>query len=209
MSIINDALKKLQNQITQSNPHTAKENTLSSQMELTPAQQAGFQPILSNEQKPASVQPTKKTKEDNKESSLVLILGILCLLIGLLLPVVNKQSLIHVLLSHIPKKQKSSIAIQSRTPIVIAQPVPEQKQEPAKTLIKNQAAPASKPSSRNQNRIIINGTMTRGEQNLALIDGQIYEEGDEVDGVELIKITPKGVTILENGEQRIIKVLGQ
>ena len=209
MSIINDALKKLQNQITHSNPHTAKENTISAQMKSTPAQQAGFQPIPSNDSQPAPQPAIAQSTQKNKGSRLVLILGILCLLIGLFVPIVNKQSLIFVLVSHLPKQQKSSKVIQTKIPVAIVQPAPEQKQESINTLIKNLAAPASKPSSKNQSRIIINGTMTRGEQNLALIDGQIYEEGDEVDGVKLIKITPKGVTILENGEERTVKVIGQ
>jgi|CXWL01.1.fsa_nt_gi hypothetical protein len=217
MSIINDALKKLQNQIAHSNPNPANESMNSAQSELTPAQQAGFQPIPSNNTQPISAMAISKFSQKNKESRLVLIIGILCLLIGLFVPVVNKQSLIVVLISHLPKQVKSSQVVQTKIPAVIASTAtattvtsqPEQKQQPVNTLTKNFIAPASKPSAKNQSRIIINGTMTQGEKNLALIDGQIYEEGDEVDGVKLIKVTPKGVTILENGEERVVKVIGQ
>jgi hypothetical protein len=213
MSIINDALKKLQNQISHSNPQPANGNMNSAQSELTPAQKAGFQPVPSNDTQHVAAMAAPQSLQNHKESRIVLILGILCLLIGLFVPVVNKQSLIVVLISHLPKQTKPSKVIQTKTPavtIATVTPRPEQKQQPINTLIKNLTAPASKPSSsKNQSRIIINGTMTRGEQNLALIDGQIYEEGDEVDGVKLIKITPKGVTILENGEEHVVKVIGQ
>jgi hypothetical protein len=184
----------------------------SAQAELTPAQKAGFQPVPSNDTQHASAVTAPQSSQNNKESRLVLILGILCLLIGLFVPVVNKQSLIVVLISQLPKEAKSSKVMQTKTSAVTVAtvtPQPERKKEPINALIKNLTAPASKTSSKNQSRIIINGTMTRGEQNLALIDGQIYEEGDEVAGVKLIKITPKGVTILENGEERTVKVIGQ
>ena len=213
MSIINDALKKLQNQITHSNPQPANGSMHSAQAELTPAQKAGFQPVPSNDTQHVSAVTAPQSSQNNKESRLVLILGILCLIIGLFVPVVNKQSLIVVLISQLPKEAKSSKAMPTKTSAVTVAtvtPQPERKKEPINALIKNLTAPASKPSSsKNQSRIIINGTMTRGEQNLALIDGQIYEEGDEVDGVKLIKITPKGVTVLENGEERTVKILGQ
>ena len=213
MSIINDALKKLQNQITHSNPQQASGNMNSAQAELTPAQKAGFQPIPSNDTQHISATAAPQPSQKNTESRLVLILGILCLLIGLFVPVINKQSLIVVLMSHLPKQAKSSKTIQTKTPAITVAAVtrqPERKQEPINTLIKNLTAPMAKTSAKTtQSRLIINGTMTRGEQNLALIDGQIYEEGDVVDGIKLIKITPKGVTILENGEEHTVKVIGQ
>lgn len=220
MSIINDALKKLQHQIGPTNP-APSQNTPTSQPEQTPAQLAGFQPVPENAQQQAPTSSQPKEEKPKKESRLVLILGILCLLISLFAPIVNKQSLIVVLINQIPKKQiavpKKEVltpaAMLSPAPTPIPQPEPqaepEQKQQPISTLIKNLTTPAAKVRPKTQNRIIINGVMSNGGQNLVLIDGQVYEEGEEVNGVKLIKITPKGVTVLEDGQERTIKVLGQ
>ena len=205
MSIINDALKKLQDQISHSNPKT---DAIIQQTELTPAQQAGFQPIPLNNPHETYRAPEQKTKE----SRLVLILGIMCLLIGLFAPIINKQSVILTLLAKLPKQNKitKTVPVAAKTPVLkTITPKPVKKQEPVSSLIKNLTAPISKPSANSQSRIIINGIMTRGQQNLALIDGQIYEEGEEVDGVKIIKITTKGATVLENGVEHSVKVMGQ
>ena len=205
MSIINDALKKLQDQISHSNPKT---DAIIQQTELTPAQQAGFQPIPLNNPHETYRAPEQKPKE----SRLVLILGVLCLLIGLFAPIINKQSVILTLLAKLPKQNKitKTVPVAAKTPVLkTITPKPVKKQEPVSSLIKNLTAPISKPSANSQSRIIINGIMTRGQQNLALIDGQIYEEGEEVDGVKIIKITTKGATVLENGVEHSVKVMGQ
>ena len=114
-----------------------------------------------------------------------------------------------MLLAKLPKQTKIAKTQEARNPVMNVAPEAVKKQEPINSLIKNLTAPISKPSANSQNRIILNGIMTRGQQNLALIDGQVYEEGDEVDGVKIIKITPKGVTVLEKGVERSVKVLGQ
>jgi hypothetical protein len=226
MSIINDALKKLQNQISHSAPQASDLNTSLAQEELSPAQKAGFQPIDIQSRETELPKIQNSSSEPQMESHLVIILGVLCLMIGLFVPIVNKESVIFVVLKkasiQIKQMQQSKSAIsipmkknsaqpaeQARivTPAV-ATPVPAAKQEPVQTIVRNNPSPAAKKTAKPQSRIIINGIMNKGEQNLALIDGQIYVEGDEVDGVKLLKIAPKGVTVLEDGEERTIKVMG-
>lgn len=215
MSIINEALKKLQNQISHSNPKISSEPSViqPQQTELTAAQQAGFQPIP----EPASAQPLQSAPQPSgqraKESRLVLILGILCLLTALFAPVVNKQSVMGMLLAKLPKNINFPKIQKPQTPaaaLAASVPQPEKRQEPIQKIIQTFTAPAAAKSSANPpSRLSINGVMTHGTQNLVLIDGQVYEEGEEVDGVKIIKITSKGATVLENGTERFIKVLGQ
>ncbi len=112
MSIINEALKKLQNQISHTHPHAkpSSEQTAVQQQptELTAAQQAGFQPVPET-----SVQVSQPAAEPSvqkpKGSRLVIILGILCLLTALFAPVVNKQSVMGMLLAKLPKNISISL----------------------------------------------------------------------------------------------------
>lgn len=213
MSIINDALKKLQAQISNSNPSALEGRNAGQSTPLTAAQQAGFEPVASlySSPKPSQQRPTEKTGE----SKLVIILGLPCLLTALFAPIVNKQSVMSMLLAKIPKKTNTITIAQSipttlnTAPVVHTAAEPEKKQEPIQQIVKKLTAPISKPQANAPSRLIINGIMTHGEKNLALIDGQVYEEGDEVDGIKLLKITPKGVTVLENGIERPVKVMGQ
>lgn len=213
MSIINDALKKLQAQIAHSHPSAFDGQNGSPSKPLTAAHQAGFEPVASlySSTKPSQQKPAERTSE----SKLVIILGLLCLLTALFAPVVNKQSVMSMLLAKIPKKTNAIATVQSipttlnTAPVVHTTTEPERKQEPIRQIVKKLTAPISKPQANTPSRLIVNGIMTHGEKNLALIDGQIYEEGDEVDGIKLLKITPKGVIVLENGIERPVKVLGQ
>ncbi len=213
MSIINDALKKLQAQLSHAQVQSADIQSSGPSAPLTASQQAGFEPAPSLYSSSNAPQP--KPAEKSSGSKLAIILGLLCLLTALFAPIVNKQSVIGMLLTKIPKRatvataQPIQITPPKPAPIVNTTPAPEQKQQPIQQIVKNLTAPITKPQINTSSRIIINGIMTRGEDNLALIDGQVYEEGEVVDGVKILKITPKGVTVLDNGEERFVKVMGQ
>ena len=217
MSIINDALKKLQNDISSTTAKPAADQNAASQTHLTPAQQAGFQPIPSPGElqtvpsQTTEQQPPAPTAAKSKESRIVYILGILCLMIGLFAPIVNKQSVIGMLIERWPKQTKSKVARPVARPAVVRAPGAPSQQETPRSLIDNikaMASPAPTPTASSKGRITVNGIMARGKQNLALIDGQVYEEGEEIDGVKLIKITPNSIVVLENGAERTIKVAG-
>lgn len=235
MSIINDALKKLQNQI---DDNESSISTLVEKNDLTATQQEGFRSTMTEEpistQESATQKPAQKRTPPKapQESHLAMVLIILCLLTGLFIPVFNKQSIVTIafqqisqLSNHFQKRSvpeikhhevsktdefPNAMAVASHTaaqaPVTVQETVtpPVVSTTPAEVPV---PATASKPV-RAQSRLIINGIMTQGDKNLVLIDGQIYEEGDTVDGVEIIKVTPKGVDILENGEQRFLKVMG-
>ncbi len=52
----------------------------------------------------------------------------------------------------------------------------------------------------------IHGIMSNTKGNVVLIDDQIYQEGDDVDGVKIIKIDLNSITITNNGREETIRV---
>ena len=93
---------------------------------------------------------------------------------------------------------------------------PPQQQPPpgaGRTLIENikaMASPApsaSKAAAQSQGRIILNGIMSQDGHHVALIDGQVYEEGENIDGTKIIKINASSIVVSENGVERTIKVM--
>ncbi|GEM_PF-2105224 len=215
MSIINDALKKLQNDISPAKPAADQSAAQQQPQQLTPAQQAGFQPIPSPgaqqtvSSQTTDQQPSAPTAPKGKESRIVYILGILCLMIGLFAPIVNKQSVVGMLIERWPKHTKTRPARQKTVHPAIPALVQTPPQKTPRSLIDNIKAMASPtPTASLKGQILLNGIMARGKQNLALIDGQVYEQGEEINGVKIIKINPSSIVVLENGAERTIKVAG-
>ncbi len=52
----------------------------------------------------------------------------------------------------------------------------------------------------------IHGVMSNGSNNLVLIDDQVYQEGDDVDGVKIVKISLDSITVISNGKEETIRV---
>lgn len=52
----------------------------------------------------------------------------------------------------------------------------------------------------------IHGVMSNGPKNLVLINDQVYQEGDEVDGVKILKINLDSIRIINNGQEETIQV---
>ena len=48
--------------------------------------------------------------------------------------------------------------------------------------------------------------MSNDTGNVALINDQIYQEGDSVDGVKIVKISLDSVTVINNGKEETISV---
>jgi hypothetical protein len=52
----------------------------------------------------------------------------------------------------------------------------------------------------------IHGIMSNGSGNLVLINDQVYQEGDEVDGAKITKIDLDSITVVNNGVEQTIPV---
>ena len=80
-------------------------------------------------------------------------------------------------------------------PVPASAPVPEPKTE---------AKPEPKPE--HADTLNIHGIMSDPNGNVVLIDNGIYAEGDEVQGVKIIKISLDGIVILKDGKEETIRV---
>jgi hypothetical protein len=70
----------------------------------------------------------------------------------------------------------------------------------------NLPAIADTPKTSTPVTLNIHGVMSNDTGNVALINDQIYQEGDTVDGVKIVKISLDSVTVINNGKKEIIPV---
>jgi hypothetical protein len=92
----------------------------------------------------------------------------------------------------------------NQTPTTAPQPVTPPAPAPAPTVVPPvQAKPTTPPAPVN-NGLHIEGVMDMGGKMVALINGNIYEEGQAVNGNIIAVITFESVTIMENGVKKIL-----
>ncbi|MDE2222638.1 MAG: hypothetical protein KGK03_06165 [Candidatus Omnitrophica bacterium] len=71
---------------------------------------------------------------------------------------------------------------------------------------KSDAAAAGQTAVTQNAPLNIHGVLAGGSKNLVLIDDQVYQEGDEVDGIKIVKISLNAITVINNGQEEIIPV---
>ncbi len=69
-----------------------------------------------------------------------------------------------------------------------------------------EAKPKPEPKPEHADTLNIHGIMSDPKGNVVLIDNGIYAEGDEVNGVKIIKISLDGIVILKDGKEETIRV---
>jgi hypothetical protein len=67
-------------------------------------------------------------------------------------------------------------------------------------------AVASIPPLTTPETLNIHGVMSNGKSNVVLINDQVYQAGDDVDGVKIIKVDLDYITVDNNGHEEKIKV---
>lgn len=65
------------------------------------------------------------------------------------------------------------------------------------------AAPAAEPIPLT---LKISGIMASGDHNIALVNDKIYQEGETIEGVQIIKINLDSIVVLNNGQEQTIEV---
>ncbi len=163
MSIIHDALKKVQNSKSAS---AGPDSPVSGAPDpsLATSRSAGIHP---GDHPP--VIPRKVLIALMVLTSVV-VLAILLILIGL-----AKQTTLH------PK------IVLEEPPVTVSVAVP------------GQATSVQEP-------LRLEGIMNMGAKKVALINGNIYEEGQAVEGMTVIKVTDTNVTVQANGVERVLKI---
>jgi hypothetical protein len=191
MSIIHDALKKVQQELTpktdeaQANSSTATQNT---------------SPYV--DEKPAEVEILQKPSMQIKIKSVF----ILCC--ALMITLASAIYVYQQLQTNIPKVQ--SFAKDSFEKIIHRQmPFSFKKKTPdLKSLAQITVNPPSSSKIFKPRPITLNihGIMSNATGNLVLIDDQVYQEGDVVDGAKIIKINLDSITVDINGTEKTIPV---
>jgi hypothetical protein len=82
----------------------------------------------------------------------------------------------------------------------------------AQITINTPASPVAGPASSTLTKppapvtLNIHGIMANATGNLVLINDQVYQEGDVVDGAKIVKINLNSITVINNGTEQTIPV---
>ena len=55
----------------------------------------------------------------------------------------------------------------------------------------------------------VGGIMTKANEKVALINDKVYAEGDDINGMKILKISFDEVVVIDRGEQKSFKVMGK
>lgn len=198
MSIIHEALKKVQSNRSQNN----KEEILLPKPPLQPAESASVQKIETPAVGPSAKIPAKKFPFD------LIVWGVvLTTLIGFLF--FNLQEFMNRLteiaaFNAAPKPAATVIVVPPVTPSVAISP-------PVATVEAPPPAPPTPPAppKRQKGELVLYGITFMDGKEFALINDGIYQVGDDVEGAKIDRITNQSVIVTQKGKTKILKVLNK
>jgi len=193
MSIIHDALKKVQKGLSSKSDEVEVINEDSSEIEILPP----------------SRQETVVVKSiiQNK------IKSALALICATTITVLSVMYICQQFKNEVPLAQrfaKNSFnklihqlqPLNTKTPAHVA-PAPKPLAQITINPLTTKTSESTKPAP---TTLDIHGIMANATGNLVLINDQVYQEGDEIDGAKIIKINLDSITINNNGTQQTIFV---
>jgi len=235
MSIINDALKKVQDSLRHGSEQKPADNSSTPPQPQTPESYTGgptgsngssefaaMAPIPTPSSETVNAVPSpenipaaasaKSTAIKTAPNKMIYIAGAVCLLIALFAPIVNKQSVFGMLTN--PKGKSAAtpaatVRTQSKTSSSsVSQKAASIKEELARSLrsFNNPGASSAAQQTPSGKKVVLSGILAQGDKNVALIDGQVYEAGETIDRVKIVAINSNNIVIEEGGEQRTLKV---
>jgi hypothetical protein len=216
MSIINDALKKVQQGL---NPKADETSTAPA----APSQNTeNIFSSTENPKPPMSLPIEKLPAAKNKARSVLILICSIAFALGAV-ALLCKQ--LNVYFPRIQRAVKSSYY-----KLIHKEEIPEFKTKTAKDLVPlakitvNPAKPISPAPSQapvsaaNQQPMTyatdpnihgtlnVHGVLANPTGNVVLINDQVYQEGDDVDGVKIVKINLNSIQINNNGQEETIRV---
>jgi hypothetical protein len=218
MSIIHDALKKVQQGLSPKSDKTPTAPTTSKPpspdyIYATPTDPAGRY-----DQQPIEHLPSRQ----NKAKSVLAFLCALAITLGAFVFLYKQlcsslpgfkswtelsfNKLIHQK-EQFDSKNKTFENFKPLAKITVNPPKP-----PAPPSPTNPSSPTEMPAAANMikpglpSTLNIHGVMSNGSNNLVLINDQVYQEGDEVDGIKIVKINLNTITVINNGKKELIRV---
>ena len=195
MSIIHDALKKVQERL---NPKTEAKSVVTP---TTTPETSGYlyetSPAL--ETLPGTGQETinQKIAATNKMKTIYTLCGALVIITA------SVVYLYYQFQSDIPKVQR--LASKSFATLTHKEPTPDFKAKAPQEL-KSMAQVTIATNSPTPITLNIHGIMSNTGGNLVLINDQVYQEGDTVDGAKITKINLDSISIINNGIEKTILV---
>ena len=174
MSIIHDALKKVQNKTPP-------------EVEILPPEQ--------NEEKRTAPYFSQKNRALSPIKSVLTLLCAIVIILGSLGFLYNQGH------TYFPKVKKLAKAPENFVPLAKLTVKPPNPPVPIKL-----PAISNTPKTNTPVTLNIHGVMSNGPNNVALINDQVYQEGDEVGGAKIEKINLNSITVNINGTEKTILV---
>ena len=206
MSIIHDALKKVQQGLASKTedieviPPATKPNT-SAYIYDTPAP-AGVETLPES---PLEVIAPKAPIQNKIKSALALICA-LVITAGSTLFIYQQFRNYIPMAQRMAKKSINQLMHKEEIPDFKTQTPSELKPLMKLTVNPPVSSPASTIKPPAPTTLSVHGIMSGSTGNLVLIDDQVYQEGDEVDGAKIIKIDLDSITVILNGQEQKIRV---
>ncbi len=218
MSIIHEALKKTQNNLkTTPAPNTSRPAQPPAQslaplpvQQATPPSVQPAAPVIHRE----SVKPTAPSEQQTKTTEnhplrKALPFGkIILALLGLTLLFILQPYLTARVSSITSTPQMSLLAPAASAPIVervsAIQP-PAVDQAPVVPPPPVYSTPVETPVIAVRPQLILNGISSAGIKPMALINNEIYEIGDDVNGLRIVNITEDGVELMDRDQRIFLK----
>lgn len=179
MSIINDALKKVQQSLQHSRPSRHGGPDPSSPPEAGP-QNTEMMDQLSN-LTPTGPKSAFSFFKEWRDTAILLMCFAICIILFFLILYLFRQN----------------------------PTVPPPKTAPASTAVQKRPEPPPVSAVPDQDGIIVTGVMKMGSENMALINNEIYEVGEMIDGARIITIEMDRVEIMKDGNIQVLRVHGK
>ena len=197
MSIIHDALKKVQKNL---------ENTPPSEFPMHTPSTAKDTPTIVGEAVIAaqSLPALRATKKTNPW---------LIIILALLVTGISSFFIFQQFKAYSPALREwlTVLSFKAKRAAIVAPQaiaVPQHQAQPLAqvTLNTNKSTAAPAPVAAKPITLNVHGVMADGTKNLALINDKIYQEGDTIEGVTITKISMDELHVLNNGKEEIIPV---
>lgn len=192
MSIINDALKKIQN-----NRNNLNEKDGPILPEPVSSGPKTWQPPITPLPQNSAAHPAKKDssrRPAGKRWLIIVFLEILAFCLAVWILFVMQPKLFSFL-----TKQPQPAPISKNLP---TQPIPPKPQTVAPPVAITPVAVKMSPNS----KLVLNGVMRNEDKMVALINGEIYEVGHYVNGKEISSITLEGVELRDGDKITVLNV---
>ncbi len=215
MSIINDALKKVQQSL---NTKPIQQSTAPQPVKAEEPPVKSTSPFDQPSPKPTDDGPVEVLTQDHAQLKKNIAASLISIIV-----VIACGALTWFQIKDMPQVKEWQALFNAKLKRASALRLNIKKAQDAKPLAQvavEQSAPTASPSTAEIPNtaaveaikplpplmLNIHGVMANGSANIALINNQVYQEGDTVEGVKILKINLNEIVVLNNGREQTIAV---